>query len=217
MIRDINRAMYDYLPNYYEDIREARAIVDSGSTTIDGLNADIDDVLAQFYVDTATWGLAIWERVVGLPSAATYSVWDTMTQRSVLLDNLEYKTWDLIERSYTLSLDERRSAIKSRLRGAGTVTKDLLVSVCASYTGGTVEIVEVPADFRVQIVFTDITGVPLNMDALEAVVRDIMPAHLEIEYVYRYLRWNELDSYVWTWDTLDAKGYSWDAFSTAIQ
>jgi uncharacterized protein YmfQ (DUF2313 family) len=209
--------MYDYIPNYYEDIREARAIVDSGSATIAGLNADINDVLAQFYVDTATWGLAIWERIVGLPSAATYSVWDTMAQRSVLLDTLEYKTWDLIEKSYTLSLDERRSAVKSRLRGAGTVTKTMLVSVCAAYTGGTVEIIEIPADFRVQIVFTDITGVPLNMDALEAVVRDIMPAHLVIEYVYRYLRWSELDGYAWSWDTLDAKGYTWDAFSTAIQ
>jgi hypothetical protein len=209
--------MYDYLPNYYEDIREARAIVDSGSATIDGLNADIDDVLAQFYVDTATWGLAIWERIVGLPSAATYSVWDTMAQRSVLLDTLEYKTWDLIEKSYTLSLDERRSAVKSRLRGTGTVTKDLLKSVCASYTGGTVDIIEMPAEFRVQIVFIDVAGVPSNVDALEAVVRDIMPAHLEIEYVYRYLRWTELDDYVWSWDTLDAKDYTWDEFSTAIQ
>jgi hypothetical protein len=209
--------MYDYLPNYYEDIREARAIVDSGSATIDGLNADIDDVLAQFYVDTATWGLAIWERIVGLPSAATYSVWDTMAQRSVLLDTLEYKTWDLIEKSYTLSLDERRSAVKSRLRGTGTVTKDLLKSVCASYTGGTVDIIEMPAEFRVQIVVIDVAGVPSNVDALEAVVRDIMPAHLEIEYVYRYLRWTELDDYVWSWDTLDAKDYTWDEFSTAIQ
>ena len=217
MTRDINRAMYDYLPNYYEDIREARAIVDRSSVSIDQLNADIRDVLAQFYVDTATWGLAIWERIVGLPSAATFSVWDTMTQRSIIFDMLEKKTWDLIERSYAASLDERRSAVKSRLRGTGTVTKDLLISVCAAYTGGTVEIVEVPSEFRVQIVFTDITGVPSNMTTLQDVIREIMPAHLLIEYVYRYLRWNELDGYVWTWDTLDAKVYTWDAFSTAIQ
>ncbi|MNG19145.1 hypothetical protein D3C84_1032750 [compost metagenome] len=55
------------------------------------------------------------------------------------------------------------------------------------------------------------------MDALQAVVRDTMPAHLEIEYVYRYLRWSELDGYVWTWDTLDGKSYTWDEFSEAIQ
>jgi uncharacterized protein YmfQ (DUF2313 family) len=207
----------EYLPRYYEDIREARAIIDSDSDAISELNVAIDDVLDQLYVDRATWGLAIWERFVGLPSAANYSLWDTMSQRSVLFDILEYKTWNLIEKSYTASLDERRAAVKSRLRGTGTVTKDMLKSVCASYTGGTVDITEIADEYRVQIVFADVAGVPSNMDALQAVVRDIMPAHLEIEYVYRYLRWTELDGYAWSWDTLDGNSYTWDEFSEAIQ
>jgi hypothetical protein len=172
-------------------------------------------VLAQFHVDTATWGLDIWERFVGLPSNATYSVWNSLEQRSVIFDGLEWKTWDAIEHSY-VSLDDRRAAIKSRLRGTGTVTKTMLKSVCASYTGGTVDIIEDSSAFKVQIVFTDIAGVPSNMDALQAVIRDIMPAHLLIEYVYRYLRWDELDGKAMSWDTLDADAYTWDEFSTAI-
>jgi uncharacterized protein YmfQ (DUF2313 family) len=207
----------EYLPRFYEDIREARAIIESDSDAITELNVSIDDVLDQFHVDRATWGLEIWERLVGLPNSSKYTVWDTMKNQSVLFDTLEFKTWDLIERSYTASLDERRAAVKSRLRGTGTVTKDMLKSVCASYTGGTVEINEFASEYRVQIVFTDIAGVPINVDALEAVVRDIMPAHLEIEYVYRYLRWTELDGYAWSWDTLDGKSYTWDEFSEAIQ
>ena len=208
--------MYDYVPKYYQDIREARAIIDAGSGSIDELNVAIDDVLDQFYVDTATWGLDIWERIVGLPSMATYSVWSSMEKKSVIFDLLELKTWDTIERSYGASIDDRRAAIKSRLRGTGTVTKDMLKSVCASYTGGTVDIIENSSAFTVQIVFTDIAGVPSNMDALQAVVRDIMPAHLAIEYVYRYLRWDELDGKAMSWDTLDSDAYTWDEFSTAI-
>jgi uncharacterized protein YmfQ (DUF2313 family) len=217
MTRDINQAMYDYIPGYYEDIREARAIIDSDSDAISELNVTADDVLDQMYVDKATWGLEIWERFVGLPNSANYTVWDTMSRQSVIFNALEFKTWNLIEKSYTASLDERRSAVKARLRGTGTVTKDLLKTVCAAYTGGTVDIVEKTSEFKVQIVFTDLAGVPANMDALEAVLRDIMPAHLEIEYVYRYLRWNELDGYTWSWDTLDGKSYTWDELSTAIQ
>lgn len=209
--------MYDYIPNYYEDIREARAIIDSDANSIAEINVNIDDVLAQFSVDTATWGLEIWERFVGLPSASKYTVWDSMEQQSVIFDTLELKTWDLIQRSFVASLDERRSAVKSRLRGTGTVTKDLIKSVCAAYTGGTVDIAEISNEFRVQVIFTDITGVPSNIAALESVIRDIMPAHLVVEYVYRYLQWNELDGYVWSWDTLDAKDYTWDEFSVAIQ
>jgi hypothetical protein len=207
--------MYDYVPRYYEDIREARAILDTDSDSINGLIVNIDDVLAQFHVDTATWGLDIWERFVGLPSNATYSVWNSLEQRSVIFDGLEWKTWDAIEHSY-VSLDDRRAAIKSRLRGTGTVTKTMLKSVCAAYTGGTVDIIEDSSAFKVQIVFTDIAGVPSNMDALQAVIRDIMPAHLLIEYVYRYLRWDELDGKAMSWDTLDANAYTWDEFSTAI-
>ena len=81
--------MYDYIPKYYEDIREARAIIDTDADSISGLIVNIDDVLAQFHVDTATWGLEIWERFVGLPSNATYSVWNSLEQRSIIFDGLE--------------------------------------------------------------------------------------------------------------------------------
>jgi hypothetical protein len=216
-IRDINSAMHDYLPRFYEDIREANAILDSESKAISQLTNDINDVLAQFFVDTATWGLANWERFCGFPVIANNSVWDTISKRNVSFDSIEGDSWDLLEHSFLPNIDDRRSAIKSKLRGTGTVTKELIANVCAAYTGGTVEVHEFPSEYRIQIVFTDIAGVPTNINTLQSVISEIMPAHLIVEYTYRYLHWSELDGYAWSWDSLDAKDYTWDELSTAIQ
>lgn len=215
--RNINRVMYDYLPKYYEDIREARAIIDRGSSGLDALNGDINDTLSQFYVDTATWSLPMWERFCGLPVAIDYTVWDAFQRYNTSLVDLEGQSWDEIEKSFAPDMPERRSAIKSKLRGQGTITKAKIAEICASYTGGTVNVKEFASEFRVVIEFTDVAGVPANIDTLKAVLAEVMPAHLVVEYQYRYLRWNELDGFAWTWDGLDANGLTWNELEEAVE
>jgi hypothetical protein len=211
----INQAMYGYVPNYYSDIRESRAIIDAKSVLLDRLNANINDVLAQFYVETATWGLAQWERLVDLPVAPTYSSWDALEQNGVEFDSVEGVSWNRLEKTYVPDMDSRRSAVKSKIRGYGTVTNGKLVEICGAYTGGTVEVHEYPAKFRVVIEFVDLVGLPPNIDTLQAVVRDIMPAHLLVEFAYRYLRWSEFDAKALTWDGLDAEAMTWDELAVA--
>jgi hypothetical protein len=220
MLRDLatrNQEMADAMPSYYRDFAIVDSMINASAIQLTNADNDIQDLLDQFFVDTATWGLAIWERLCGFPDAGTHSVWDAISGRSVSFDSIEGESWNMLESQFVSNADERRSAIKSQLRGAGTVTKAMIQNVCAAYTGGTVEVNEYSAEFRVEIVFTDIAGVPSNMDTLQSILSEIIPAHLVVDYVYRYLRWNELDSYNYTWDTLDAKDYTWDEFSTAIQ
>jgi Uncharacterised protein conserved in bacteria (DUF2313) len=155
--RDINRAMYDYLPSYYEDIREARAIIDAESAQFEQLHADIADVLAQFFVDTATWGLANWERICGIP----------------------------VDESKPI--DQRRSVIKSKLRGIGTVTVDLIKNVAEAYYNGEVEVTEQPSLYTVKIKFVSKLGVPPNLADIQNALREIIPAHLAIDFEFSYL------------------------------
>src|SRR5690606_17659508 len=54
----------------------------------------IYDVLDQFFVDTATWGLDYWEKIVG------------------------------IETDKNMPLETRRKLIKERLQGFGTLTEE---------------------------------------------------------------------------------------------
>jgi Uncharacterised protein conserved in bacteria (DUF2313) len=180
--RNIERDMFDYMPREYEDLRESRAIIQAEATEFETLNAAIADVLAQFFVDTATWGLANWERICGIPTDESKPI------------------------------DQRRSVIKSKLRGIGTVTVDLIKNVAEAYSYGEVDVTEDSANYTVIVTFVGERGVPANLTDIENALREIIPAHLAIDYKFTYLRWSELDSYGWTWDALDAQMLSWDEF-----
>lgn len=104
--------MIDYLPRYYGDIPVATNIVDREEVELTQLNADIYDILAQMYVDTSTWGLARWERIFGITTDEAKPI------------------------------DQRRSVIKSRLRGVGTVTPAMIQSMAEAYANGDVEVTE---------------------------------------------------------------------------
>ncbi|MDH6675716.1 hypothetical protein M2277_006437 [Paenibacillus sp. LBL] len=158
----VAKRMHDYVPKYYEEMPVATNILDREAEEIERLNASIDDVLAQFFIETATWGLSRWERIFGLPTDTT-------------------KTYA-----------QRREILLGRLRGVGTVTAELIENVAEAYANGDVDVdVNAPA-YTVIITFVSSLGVPDQIDALKAAVRDITPAHLAIEYVFRFYTYAEL-------------------------
>jgi Uncharacterised protein conserved in bacteria (DUF2313) len=182
LTRNIERDMFDYMPREYEYLRESSEIIKAEAVEFETLNNTIADVLAQFFVDTTTWGLSYWERACGIP----------------------------VDESKPI--DQRRSVIKSKLRGIGTVTVDLIKNVAEAYSYGEVDVTEDYANYTVIVTFVGERGVPANLTDIENALREIIPAHLAINYKFTYLRWSELDSYGWTWDALDAQMLSWDEF-----
>ena len=155
--RNIERDMFDYMPREYENCRESRAIVKTEAAEFEALNDAIDDVLAQFSFDTATWGLSHWERICGIPIDESKPV------------------------------EQRRSVIKSKLRGIGTVTVALIKNVAESWYNGEVEVTEQPSLYTVKIKFVSKLGVPPNLADIENALREIIPAHLAINFEFSYL------------------------------
>lgn len=150
--------MLDYIPRFYEDIAEANNIIESESNEIYDLDINTKDVLKQFFVETATeWGLDLWEQMLGLAS-------------------------------YTgKPLDQRRSRIISKIRGTGTITVNLIKNVAESFIYGKVEVREYPSQCSFTVKFVDDLGVPPNLEDLMQAIEDIKPAHLKVEYEYKYL------------------------------
>lgn len=60
----VKRNLRDFLPRYYDDSPEIDAIITASADELDRLRLRVRDVHAQFYFDTATWGLANWERLL---------------------------------------------------------------------------------------------------------------------------------------------------------
>ncbi len=175
--------MKSYIPGFLGSSQVFTSILTSEGIEFGQLRTSIEDVLKQFYVETATdWGLTLWERMLGLKT------------------------------NHEKPIDQRRSSIISKIRGVGTVTISLIKNVAESFTYGTVEIAEQPEAYSFTITFSDIRGIPPNYADLQAAIEEIKPAHLAVSYVIRYLLWDDLDEEGLPWDQLDALAMAWDDF-----
>lgn len=184
--RNIEKDMLDYLPRYYvlhdSENRPGIAgnLIDRETLELIEVNGHISDVLKQFFVEYATWGLAKWEAVCGIP-----------------VD--ESKPYD-----------QRRSVIKSKLRGAGTVTLEVIKNVADSFENGEIKVEENFSKYEVVITFIGKRGRPPNEPDMRNVLREIIPAHLELVFKYTYLTWEELDAANLSWNALEELNMTWD-------
>jgi len=174
------RDMMALLPTLYEEVYEMRAIMAAEGPEFDDLKAVVADVIRQWFVETATWGLNRWEAEFGITPLAGQP------------------------------LDQRRAVIRSRIRGTGTVTIRMIKRLAEAYDGGTVEVTNDSAAYTFTVHFVDTRGVPPNLDDLKAAIELIKPAHLAVEYEFSYLTWNELNAKNLTWDQFDAADLTWD-------
>jgi hypothetical protein len=156
-----------------------QGIREAQGTELDMLFQAAQETLLQAFVDTATWGLDRWE--------------------------YEMK----IDPNPSLTEVERRERIKAKIKGVGTVTVSLLAEVAQTFQNGAVHADQDFPKYSLTLNFVDVTGIPSNIDGFIKNIREIIPAHLEIAYVYRYIYWDILDGFAWTWDHLDGLGLTW--------
>lgn len=141
--------MIKRLPLYERKSEIFREIFGAEAKEFETINERIEDVRNQFVVDTATWGLKVYEK--------------------------ELK----IVVPFDSSIENRRTAIKTKMRSGGKVDRALLEAVASSILG-----TKVTVDFNGRIIFefkpdrnTPIT----NMDYFYRTIELTRPAHLAFE------------------------------------
>ncbi|MBB6674503.1 YmfQ family protein [Cohnella nanjingensis] len=154
--------MLDYLPGYYATSLVMQSLLNAQGTELDDLRLAVEDTLNQFFVNSATWGLDIWEQELAIPT------------------------------DITKPISQRRSLLMSKIRGTGTVTVELLHTVAQSYDRGSIDVVEEPSLYRFTVRFIDTLGLPPNLDDLKSAIEAIKPAHLAVQFAYRYLNISEV-------------------------
>lgn len=148
-----------------------KAIEKLGTATED----DVADLLYQFFLDSATWGLSCWEKVYGVES-------DT-----------------------TKSLEVRRSAVRAKMRGMGTTTVELIQNVSESFVNGKVAVEEHNDEYRFDVVMLSVIGIPPNMEDLKRAIEEIKPAHLAYEIIIKYNTWGMVKDKNMTWQQARAR------------
>lgn len=114
--------------------------------------------------------------------------------------NIDTATWalEIYEKDLGIKTDEnkplaeRRSLIKSKERGTGKVGAELIKTVVAVYTNGGVG---VAFDGHIIVIFNDVYGIPPNMQDVYDALSEIIPAHLDLDYVFLYRTYGDLTAY----------------------
>jgi len=103
--------LLELLPLYEKTSKVFQEIMKAEQIEFDKLELNIEDLGNQLSIDTATWGLAIYEKELG------------------------------IKTNLNKPLEERRSIIKSKWRGIGKVDSKMIKAIVESYTRSKVDVV----------------------------------------------------------------------------
>ncbi|WP_442601736.1 putative phage tail protein [Paenibacillus sp. KN14-4R] len=180
------KALLEYLPPFYDPIYDFRALVQAEGIEFDDLAIRSESLLDQTSVGFATWSLERWEKEFGVRTEAGKPI------------------------------DQRRSVVISKLRGSGTVTVALIKNVAESYANGEVYVTEQFNDYVVKITFVSQLGIPPNIEDITKALREIIPAHLQIEYSFKYVTYGMLEDSGKTFGQIEVKGLTFGQLETTL-
>lgn len=178
--------LMEYLPDYYTGNQTMESLQGIISNNINKLAKDLEETVDQCFIDTATYLLSRYEKVYGL--------------------NVDV----------TKSNEFRRERIRAKVRGTGTVTKQMIAQVARSYSNGEVAVIENNANSSFVVKFVGTKGIPANMADLTLTIEEIKPAHLSFTFEYTWMTWNEFDGYNKTFNQWDELNLMWDEFETYL-
>jgi len=79
------------------------------------------------------------------------------------------------------------------------------------------EVAETKTPGVITVRFPDIKGVPAQFDSLRAIIEDILPAHLQIQYLFWYVTWRELEEQALSWQSIQESAMTWEEFEVLIE
>ena len=65
-----------------------------------------------------------------------------------------------------------------------------------------------------RVLFPEVAGIPDGFDQIKSIVMDILPCHLDVEFYFRYLTWEECEKAGYTWTSVEA--HTWETFQLAV-
>lgn len=116
----------------------------------------------------------------------------------------------LVHRPVTRTDADRRAALSALLRIGGDSFTLQAVNDNLRGCGLNVKVTEAEEPGAVEVTFPDVPGIPTGFEQLRKIIEDILPCHLQINYVYWYITWELVERKYGTWDGIEAKGPTWD-------
>ena len=139
----------ELVPEYHYASEQSKALIEALEDASLEAKAAMADVMAQFFINTATWGIVLWEQQVG------------------------------IEPNNALTLEARRSAVLQKLVASGNTTSEMIRGLAETITGYEAKVeVNDDYSFSLSFWGEKNELADIDVDELKAIVEQIKPAHL---------------------------------------
>lgn len=128
-----------------------------------------------------------------------------LLEEGLFIETAQDATLSMFEKVYNITntstdLDARRGQIKTKLRGTGTTTLQVIQDVCSTYAE--TEVTEDFSTYRIKIKFLNFDGSLAIMEQLKASLQEMIPAHLALSCIVSYGSWSEMKSANVSWGDL---------------
>jgi hypothetical protein len=169
---NISDKLKEQVPDFVANIPIMDNIYNAQANKLEEIKSINEDVFNQLFVETATWGLELWERFCGL----------------LVRNDLDYLT--------------RRAKIRAHLASYRSVSKSVIKEIAKDFGFRDVEIIEDYAPYVVKLIFDNSDESKINVTDLIQTLRDMCPAHLDLIYLFVYKSWKDIHDKNMTFDTL---------------
>ena len=111
--------------------------------------------------------------------------------------------------------EERRAAIAALLQIDGDSLTPSAINHTIGGCGVKARALEMGKG-KLRVIFPEVAGVPPEFEQIRAIILEILPCHLEVEFYFRYLTWTECHRAAYTWADVEAAGHTWESFQLAV-
>ena len=142
-------------------------------------------------------------------------------QREVCLATAENTGLDAIEKLLTrkpvaTSIERRRSALAALLRIGGDSFTLADINDNLKGCGLNTAVSETDIPQTVEVRFPDVPGIPDGFEEMRAIIEDILPCHLQINYVFWYITWALMEERFKTWGDIERLNLTWEELEKLV-
>ncbi len=119
-------------------------------------------------------------------------------------------------RPVTTSTTRRQAALAALLRIGGDSFTIAAINDNLAGCGLNAIASETDRPDIVEVRFPEVPGIPDGFAAMSKIIEQIIPCHLQIEYVYWYITWLILESKFSSWRELEAVELTWEGLEKLV-
>ena len=123
-------------------------------------------------------------------------------------DNFSLHEKDVVLPEISADNETKRARVIARLQGNNLLTKAELERLILIYDKTGCTITEDFANYTVNILFGDRTGIPYNLGQIREAVEEVKPAHIKVNYEFLRNTWGDVRRKLGTWG--NAKVFTWE-------